>query len=344
MTSNASAAPPSLMPLITGFMVSRLVYLAAELGIADHIAAGSVTASALAEKTATHAPSLHRMLRALCAYGVFEEPAPGTFSLNALGAQLRSGTPGTLRNFARFFGDQRIWRCLGEIEHSIRTGETGMQRAFGVSTFQWLSDHPAEAAIFNAAMADVTRQIARLAIAAYDFSPFRVILDVGGGNGTFLAEVLRAAPSATGMLFDLPAGLRQARETLAAVGVADRCELFEGDFFEAVPAGADLILLKRVVHDWDDDSASRILRRCRAVAARHTKLLLIERAMPARMTASPANQRAAALDIRMLTSAGGLERTEDQYRALLRNAGFSAERTFVLPAPSETSIIEAAAH
>lgn len=182
MSENA-APPPSLMPLIAALMPARLVFLAAELGIADLIAEGATTAEALAQRTATHAPSLKRMLRALCAYGVFEESAPGEFGLGPMGAQLRSDTPGSLRNFARFFPDQRAWKCLEEIEHTIRTGETGMSRTFGMNSFDWLAEHPKEAAIFNAAMADVTRLVARSATAAYDFSAFRVIADVGGGTG-----------------------------------------------------------------------------------------------------------------------------------------------------------------
>jgi len=123
--------PPTIMPMISAFMISRLVYLAAELGIADLIAGGLNTAEALADKTGTFAPALYRMLRALCAYGVLEEPVPGQFSLGLMGEQLQSDVPGSVRNFARLFADQRTWKCLTELEHTIRTGETGMRRAFG---------------------------------------------------------------------------------------------------------------------------------------------------------------------------------------------------------------------
>jgi hypothetical protein len=331
------------MPLIGAFIVSRMIYLAAELGIADLIASGSDTIAALAQKTRTHAPSLFRMMRALCANGVFEEIAPGQFGLGPMGAQLQSEIPGSVRNFARFFGDQRCWKCLGELEHTLRTGETGMQRVFGITGFEYLAAHPVEAAIFNGAMADVTRNMARVAIAGYDFSRYGVILDVGGGNGAFLSEILRHVPSPKGILFDVPEGLTEAQQTLRHADVARRCTVVAGDFFESVPSGADLMILKSVIHDWDDERATAILTRCHAAASKQSRLVLMERVMPKRMTASPANQRAATLDMRMLAVAGGLERTEDEYRKMLADTGFAWERTIVLPAPWDQSMIEAIA-
>ena len=340
-TVSSSASTPSIMPLITAFMVSRLVYLAAELGIADLIAIGTVTAEALAEKTGTHDPALRRVLRALCAHGVFTEPVAGQFGLGPLGAQLQSNTAESVRNFARFFGDQRSWKCMAEFEQVVRTGQTGMEISFGMNSFQYLSSHPAEATVFNAAMADVTRQIARAAVKAYDFSPYRTIMDVGGGNGTFLADILRAVPAASGVVFDTPAGLAAAKETLRQAGVAGRCTVVPGDFFKSVPANADLMVLKNVIHDWDDEDATEILRRCRRAASPNTKLLLIERIMPERMVPTPANQRNASLDIRMLAITGGIERTEEGYQSLLKVSGFRAARTTMLPAPSGLGLMEA---
>jgi hypothetical protein len=341
MSENAGAPPSSIVPMIGAFMISRLIYLAAELGIADLIAGGLTTAEALADKTGTFAPALYRMLRALCAYGVLEERVPGEFGLGLMGEQLRSDVPGSVRNFARFFADQRAWKCFTEFEHTIRTGETGMRRAFGITGFEYLASHSAEATIFNAAMAEVTRHVALAATAAYDFTAFRVILDLGGGNGTFLAEILRSAPSAAGILFDVPAGLTEARETLLRADVAKRCTIVPGDFFQSVPQGADLIIVKSVIHDWNNERAAAILTQCRAAASRPSRLLLMERVMPERMTVSAANQRAAILDMRMLTIAGGLERTEDEYLTMLRAAGFAPTRTIMLPAPSDQAMIEA---
>lgn len=337
-----NAAPsPSLMPLIAGYIPARLIFLAAELGVADLIADGTTTVEGLAQRTGVHAPSLKRMLRALCAYDVFEERAVGQFALRPMGAQLRSDVPGSLRNFARFYPDQRTWKCFEEIEHTVRTGETAMSLAFGMKSFEWLAEHPREAAIFNAAMADITHLVARAATGAYDFSAFRAILDVGGGNGAFLAAILRSAPEASGMLFDLPAGVGEAETTLQNAGVADRCKVISGDFFQSVPTGADLIVLKSVIHDWDDEHAVAILTQCRAATSAETRLLLVERVMPECVTASAANQRAAALDMRMLTITGGIERTEQEYRQLMERAGFDWTRTIALGPPSDQAVLEA---
>ncbi len=337
-----NAAPsPSIMSLIAGYVPARLIYLAAELGIADLIAGGTTTVEGLSQHTSMHALSLKRMLRALCAYDVFEEKAPGRFTLRPMGEQLRTDVPGSLRNFARFYPDQRSWRSFGEIEHTVRTGKTAMSLAFGVDSFDWLAEHPKEAAIFNAAMADVTHLVARSAIGAYDFSAFGAILDVGGGNGAFLAAILRRSLAASGMLFDLPAGLREADATLQTAGVAGRCKVIPGDFFQSVPAGADLIILKSVIHDWDDKHAATILARCRAAASTECRLILVERVMPECMTSSAANQRAANLDMRMLTITGGIERTEQEYRQLIEGAGFRWTRSIALGPPSDQSVLEA---
>jgi hypothetical protein len=326
MPENA-AAPPSIMPLIAGYIPARLIFLAAELGIADLIASGTSTVEGLAERTGVHAPSLKRVLRALCAYDVFEENS-GQFALRPMGAQLRSDVPGSLRNFARFFPDQRAWKCFEEIEHTVRTGETAMSLAFGMHGFEWLAEHPKEAAIFNAAMADITHLVARAATGAYDFSVFDTIMDVGGGNGTFLTS-------------NLPAGVSEADATLRNAGVADRCKVISGDFFRSVPPGADLMVLKSVIHDWDDEHAAAILTQCRAAASADGRLVLVERVMPECMTASAANQRAASLDMRMLTITGGIERTEQEYRELLKRAGFKWMRTIALGPPSDQAVVEA---
>jgi len=340
MPENA-AAPPSIMPLIAGYIPARLVFLAAELGIADLIARGTATVEGLAERTGVHAPSLKRVLRALSAYDVFEEKNSGEFALRPMGAQLRIDVPGSLRNFARFFPDQRAWKCFEEIEHTVRTGETAMSLAFGMHGFEWLAEHPKEVAIFNAAMADITHLVARAATGAYDFSVFDTIMDVGGGNGTFLSSILRSAPAARGILFDLPAGVSEADTTLRNAGVADRCKVISGDFFRSVPPGADLMVLKSVIHDWDDEHAAAILAQCRAAASADSRLVLVERVMPECMTASADNQRAASLDMRMLTITGGLERTEQEYRELLKRAGFKWMRTIALGPPSDQAVVEA---
>jgi orsellinic acid C2-O-methyltransferase len=229
----------TLMPLINGFMASRVVHVAAELGVADLLAQGAKTSGTLARETGTHAPSIHRLLRALASLDVVDEVEPGRFALTALGAQLRTDVPDSVRNLALTHGSEWAWRSWGELRHSIRTGEPAMQHVFGMDAFDYLGAHPQEAAIFNEAMAEITRQVARAVVAAYDFARFRTIVDVGGGNGTLIGAILDAEPKLRGIVFDSPSGSAEAPRQLEAAGLADRCEVIAGDFFRSVPSGAD---------------------------------------------------------------------------------------------------------
>ncbi len=251
--------------------------------------------------------ALHRLLRTLASLGVLDEVEPGQFALTAIGQQLRSGAPGSLHHFALMFGGERSWKSWGDLLHSVRTGEVATQHVFGMSTFEYLAAHPRQSAIFNEAMADVTRQVADALVKVYDFSRFRSIVDVGGGNGTLIAAILRAAPSLHGAILDLPAGIAEAERNLALAGVAHRCDILAGDFFREAPSGADAYILKSVIHDWDDERSTAILGSCRKAMAPEGKLLLVERVMPAKMEASPNNRRMTMLDTHMLVTLGGRE-------------------------------------
>jgi O-methyltransferase domain/Dimerisation domain len=334
------AAHPTLMPCITAFMASRIVQVAAELGIADLLETGSETSDALARRTQTHGPSLHRLLRALASLGVLDELESGRFALTALGTQLRSSSPDSLRHFAMMYGGERVWRCWSDLLHCVRTGQSGMQHLYGMGSFEYLASHPDAAAIFNAAMADVTRQITRAVVTTYDFSEFKSIVDVGGGDGTLIAAILTAASQLRGIVFDLPSGSAAAPRQLAAAGVADRCEVIAGDFFRAVPTAADAYILKSVIHDWDDERSVAILTACRKAMVTHGKLLLVERVMPPRMEVGPDQQRMAMLDMNMLVMPGGRERTEAEYHGLFAAAGFDLARVLPLPNSGGVSLIE----
>jgi orsellinic acid C2-O-methyltransferase len=331
----------TLMPLITGFMPSRALHVAAGLGIADLLAEGAKTSAALALETGTHQLSLHRLLRTLASVNVVDEIEPGLFALTALGAQLRKDVPGSVRNLALMFGAQRIWRTWGELDHCVRTGEPATQRALGMGPFEYLAAHPREAEIFNEAMAEITRQVARAIVPAYDFAQFHTIVDVGGGNGALMTAILSAAPKARGIVFDSPSGSAEAPSKLAAAGLADRCEVLAGDFFRSVPKGADAYILKSVIHDWDDERSTTILKNCREAISADGKLLLIERVMPARVVASASHQRWANIDMHMLVMLGGRERTEPEFEVLLSATGFKVLRVFSLPGPTGFSLIEA---
>ena len=338
--SAEGTAPATLLPLITGYMASRVVHVAALLKIADRLADGPKAADALARETKTHGPSLRRLLRALASLGLLAEIEPGRFGLTAMGAQLRANVPGSMHNLALMFGGERAWQSWGELLHSVQTGESATRHVFGVGSFEYLAANPEQAIIFNEAMAEITRPVTQALIASYDFSRFRTIVDVGGGNGAMMAAIAGATPNVRGVVFDLPGSSAEASRKLADAHVNGRCEVVAGDFFREVPKGADAYILKSVIHDWDDDAAAAILGNCRIAMHENSKLLLVERVMPETMEHSLAQQRMAMIDINMLAMPGGQERTEAEYRALLANAGFILAPIRQLPG-LDVSLIEA---
>jgi hypothetical protein len=330
---------PSLMPMITGAWASQAICVAAKLGLADllHDKARHVADLAVATETAPSA--LARLLRALSALGVLSEIEPDVFGCAALGEQLRTGVPGSLRNFAMFVGSEDTRRAWTDLAYSIRTGKSAFRKVFGTSTFEHRASQPEEARIFNEAMAEMTRQVGKAAVAAYDFSRFKTIVDVGGGNGALLSVVLSRCPGLNGTIFDIPSGTSDAFEALAAAGLSGRCRIVHGDFFKAVPPAADAYILKSVIHDWDDASSRNILTNCAAAMTADSRLLLIEQVLPARVEEIPAHRRALLTDLNMLVMTTGCERTDAQYRALLASSRLSVEA--IVATASPFSLIEA---
>ena len=331
--------PPSfaLFRMVTGYYVSRAIYVVAKLGIADHLSEGPRRVDDLAAATGTHAPSLKRVLRLLASVGVFTEEADSRFALTPIGACLRAGVPGSMRAAALLFGGvtQQAW---GDLQRSVETGEPAFRRVFGMDSFDYMAQHPDEAANFDAAMADFTKHIATAVVAAYDFSPFRRIVDVGGGNGALLAGILKANSSLAGVLFDLPQVADRAIAPMRELGLADRCEIVGGDFFKAVPGGGDAYLLKHVIHDWNDDRAGEILRSCRRAMGAEAKLLILEGVYPPRIDQSDESRGAAANDVNMLVCTGGRQRSEAEFRHLYEAAGFRLTR--ILPTQTPVKVIE----
>jgi O-methyltransferase domain/Dimerisation domain len=331
--------PPgfALFKMTTGYYVSQAIYVAARLAIADHLGGGPRDVDYLAKATGTHAPSLKRILRLLASAGLFTEDADGLFALTPIGACLRANVPGSMRAAALLFGGitQRAW---SELLHSVETGEPAFRRVFGQDPFDYMAQHPDEAANFDAAMADFTRNIAAAVVDAYDFSPLRHIVDVGGGNGALLAGILTANPALTGVLFDLPQVVDRAITPMHALGLAGRCEIVGGDFFEMAPAGGNAYLLKHVIHDWNDDRAAAILRACRRAMGAEAKLLIIECVYPPRVDQSDESRGATANDVNMLVCTGGRQRSEEEFRALYEAAGFKLTR--IIPTQTTVKIIE----
>ena len=305
-------AAATLLRLIWGMHTSRAVYAAAELGIADLLTEGPASAQELARVTRTHEPSLYRVLRLLAALGVFDERYPRCFSLTALGDRLRSDNAAGMRSWATFLDALGAVRPFEHILDTIKTGKPGFDAAFGMGVFDFLAQHPENAATFDAAMSERTAAFAPSVAEAYDFSDIRTVVDVGGGQGTLLAEILRKHGHLHGVLLETPAVAARAETLLDAIDIADRSKVLAGNFFEQVPDRADCYLLANVLHDWDDARAIEILRNCRRSMARAGKVLIIERLIPEDGSDAVPTLLS---DINMLVLTGGQERTNDEYNA-----------------------------
>jgi hypothetical protein len=306
----------ALRRLTNGYQVTQAIHVAATLGIADLLRDGPRGSEELARATESHAPSLHRVLRALAAVGVLHEGDDGRFALTAIGECLRSDAAEPVGGWAAFVGQPHHWRAWGALLHGVRTGESPFRSVHGTDVWDYRAAHPEEGAIFNAAMTDIMRRANAHLLAAYDFGRFATVVDVGGGRGAFLGAVLEANPAMRGILFDQP-------QVVAGAVVGERCEVVGGSFFEAVPEGADAYLLKAVLHDWEDDDALRILARCRAAIPARGALLVVERDLGA-----PNEDADAKLsDLNMLVGPGGRERTRDEFAALFAAGGFALQST-----------------
>lgn len=332
---DVAQAQAIVQQLTNGYWATQVLYVAAKLGIADRLEDGPRSIEALAQATETHAPSLYRLMRALGSLGMVREAEAGQYESTILGRCLVSGSPGALRARAILNGEEWYSGWAGLL-HSVRTGETAFTHRFGMPWFEHLSATPETAAVFNEAMASATEGAARAVADAYDFSGARVIVDVGGGTGAFLAGILQANPQAHGILFDRPTVVAAAGGFLASAGVAGRCEVLGGDFFEAVPSGGDLYILSWILHDWDDERSRSILRNCRRAMGDDARLMVLEQVIP------PGNEPSLSklYDLHMLAlSPSGRERREDEYRALLAAADLQLAR--IIPTGVPRSVLEA---
>lgn len=332
--------PPSspavqMMRLINGYQVSQALHVAATLGIADLLEDGPRSSDALADRVGANRDALYRLLRALSAAGVFHEDVDRVFSLTELGACLRSDAPQPVGPWAAHIGRPYYWQVWSHLLYSVRTGECAYPYVHGVSTWEYRVKHPEENAIFDAAMTAITRGVTEAVVAAYDFSPFASIVDVGGGQGLLLGSVLAANAHLRGILLDQPQVVVQADRLLQEMGVRERCEISGSDFFISVPSG-DLHMLKSVLHDWNDEQALAILRSCRAAVTPNGRILVLERIIGAPNVA-PAEKFG---DLNMMVAAGGRERSHEEFVDLFTAAGYALER--VLPTGTQLHLIEGA--
>lgn len=336
---SAGAVPPTeqatMQQLMTGYRVTQLLYVAAQLGIADLLAGGPQAVEELAKTVGAHADALYRALRALASLGVFTEVAPRRFALTPLADLLRTDHPRSMRAPVIFQGEE-VYRAWGDLLYSLRTGAPAFDHAFKMSHFEYLAQHAAASAVFNRSMsANTTRSVTAI-ISAYAFPATGIVVDVGGGHGAFIAAVLRAHPGLGGVLFDQPHVVEAAAPTLEEAGVAQRCARVGGDFFAPSLPPGDLYLLRQVIHDWDDDRSIAILRHCAQAMAPGGKVLVMEALIPPGNEPSPVKF----LDLQMLVMTGGRQRTEGEYHQLYAAAGLQVLR--VIPTSSEFSIVEGA--
>jgi hypothetical protein len=325
--------------LINGFRASQLVRSAITLNIPDLLAGGGKTAGELSDATGVDAGRLRRFMRGLAALGVVVEELDGRFTNTEVGELLRESVPGSRRPMALMLMPEsyRDWEHLTE---TLRTGVTGHALAHGGTLWETIERDPDFAARFNAAMVSNTEGVGRFVADSADFSSASVIVDVGGGLGGLAVEVLQAHPHLRATICDLAAGLAETPRYVARNGVADRCSIVEADFFSSLPEGGDVYLLRQILHDWDDRHAAAILSVCRRAMSSGARLMVVERLMPARMTADPSNLNPAFIDLQMMVQLGGQERTLDEYRRLLDTAGFK----FVRAVPGKIySLVEAMA-
>jgi hypothetical protein len=321
--------------MINGFQMTQALHVVATLGVADALADGPIAAPEIAERVGANALMLKRLLRRLASEGVFAETADGRFELTPTAEILRSDAPNSLRAWAIMLGSPSFWTSWGDLLTTVRTGETAFPRVHGMDAWEYRETHPEAGAIFRAAMTErMSRELA-LVVSSYDFSDISVLADIGGSAGPLLAAVLVNHPGMRGILFDRPQVVAGAGEILSRAGIADRCEVVPGDFFESVPAGADAYLLKSIIHDWNDDEAIAILRQCHATMTSSSRLLLVELVVLEGNQPDPARF----IDLMMAVMNGGMERTVAEYGRLLAAAGFSLTR--VVPIGGLMNILEA---
>ena len=329
----APALEDRLKAVVYGFRMSQCVYVAAILGIADCLKDGPKTCDELAELTRSHPAALRRLLRALAGVGIFREDDRGCFMLTPLAELLRTDAEGSMQAEILHMLHPSSWDPWGQLLHSVRTGEAAFPKIFGTDVWEYRSRHPEIGAIFDTMATVQSKQEGNVVIQHLDLSCAGQIIDIGGGQGGLLAEILSRYTNVCGVLFDLPHVVAGAEELLRAAGVADRCRIEPGDFFCAVPKDGDIYLLKSVIHNWRDEAAIAILRTCRLAMSSHARIVLVESMFnPARPVVGDL------IDLHLLVIHGGRERTPAEFGALFDASGFRLKN--ILTTDAGISLIE----
>lgn len=337
---NENPLPPNLalMQMAGAFRLSQVLYVTARLGLADLLKDGPKRSDELAAACGASPDALYRLLRALLSLGILAQDNQGRFTVTPSGAYLQTDHPASVLPYILFIARQDNWQVWGNFFYSVNTGETAFRHIFGMDVFEYASQNPEFGRIFNNGMAGMTISMSQDLLAAYDFSQFKRVVDVGGGNGSLLAALLKANPTLQGVSFDLSPVAAHASQLLAEAGLAGRSEVVGGDFFKAVPTGGEAYILKLILHDWDNDKATHILKSCYQAMDEKARLLVIDVCLPEQVEASEVHLTKIMFDLQMLTLTGGQERTETEFRQLFEAAGFRLVR--VIPLPTRWSIIE----
>jgi len=335
--SQTESLPPhaQLVQMGTAHWMSHVLYVAAKLSLADHLAKGPRRADELAMVTNTHLPSLRRFLRTLAHLGLVTEDGMGRFALTPLGEALKTGAPGAARAAILTLASPLMTQGWGRLLESVQTGRPGLEQVLGMPIFDWLGKHPEEASLFSETMVSFHGAEPAAVAAAFDFSGMNTVVDVGGATGNLLAAILNKYAKPRGILYDLPHVVRDAPVLLRARGVADRVTIQSGSFFDGVPSNGDAYLLSHIIHDWSEEQCLTILGHCRRAMGPTSRILIIEMVLPAENAPHPGKM----LDMMMLVGPGGQERSEPEYRTLLGKAGLRLTR--VVPTNSPVSLVEA---
>ncbi len=318
MTDQEKSPSQRLLELLHGFWFSKAIQVATTLGIPDALRDGPKSTEALAHITETHAPSLHRLLRALATIGVFAEVEPSVFMNTELSTYLRSDQPGSLSHLARMMSAPWYWRSWEEMAFSIRTGQPVFNQLWGMDSWRYLKEHAEARQVFDAAIHNVSELFNRAVATAYDFSSIHRLVDVGGGHGGLLVMLLAAYPNMQGILFDQPAVIEESGKLIAQAGLSHRCKVVGGDMFASLPPGGDAYLLKEIIHGWDDERAIQILRTCRQAMQPDGRVLVAD------MVIKPGGKEtyfSKFMDLKLLLDFSGRERTVDEFQRLFEASG-----------------------
>ena len=326
-----------MMQMATGYVLSACLWTAAELRVADQLQSGPRHVAQLADVAGVTQDGLYRVLRALAMTGIFTETENRTFALTPTAELLRSDHPNSQRDFVVWLADPFHSRVVAELMHSVKTGKPAVEKVTGKPVFEFLPSDPVENVRFHNAMTNLSAAFIPALFEVYDFSQFSTVVDVAGGHGYTICEILRRHPGVKGILFDLDQVVPGAEHRICKLSLESRCRMVGGDFFKSVPEGGDAYVMKMIIHDWDDERALFILRNCHRALQNQSKgkLILLELVLPPGDQPSPSKL----IDLEMLLMTGGRERTAQEFRELLAKAGFRL--TQIIPTRSPFCVVEA---